>query len=386
MTTTKKRNPLAALTGAALALPAIAQLAHADSAPVKTEVGYRYSQYQEDDLSQSQILIGSPERYDVDNHAFRLVTPLNAQLGLTVDASYETMSGASAYGVAEDAQGEPKLIMTGASIDDRRNDVSASLRHYRDNGSIAVSVGWSDEKDYTAYNAALEAEQSSADRLTTYSGGIGYSSDTIEPVQEAGINRPDSEDKSTINGFAAITRILSASWQVQGGLFAGFNDGYLSDAYKARDIRPDERQSFGAMARSRYFMPDLQAALHADYRYYSDDWGIQSHTLEFAWHQSLTKQLRLVPLLRYYSQSQADFYVDNDSISHTGDQSSDYRLSPFGAIAYGLGLVYEETSWRLTANVERYDSEGDLALESVDRENPMLVSYTLLAVGVDYRF
>lgn len=386
MTKTKKCNPLAALTTAALALPAISHLAHADTAPVKTELGYRYSQYQEDDIDDNKILIGSPQRYEVDNHAFRLVTPLNAQLGLTVDGSYETMSGASAYGVAADAQGEPKMIMTGASIDDKRTDVSASVRHYREAGSVAFALGYSGENDYTAFNGSIEAEQQSADRLTTYSGGIGYSSDELEPEQTPGINRPTSEDKSALNAFVALTRVMNAGWQLQGGLFTGMHDGFLADAYKARDIRPDQRQLFGVMARSRNFMPALKAALHTDYRYYNDDWGIQSHTLEFAWHQSLTQQLRLVPLLRYYSQSQADFYVDSDSINNSGYQSSDYRMSPFGAITYGLGIVYEEAAYRLVANVERYDSDGDMALESVDQENPALVNYNLMSVGVDYRF
>ncbi|HEX4938489.1 MAG TPA: DUF3570 domain-containing protein, partial [Candidatus Kapabacteria bacterium] len=226
MTITKKCNPLAALTTAALALPAISHLAHADTAPVKTELGYRYSQYQEDDIDDNKILIGSPQRYEVDNHAFRLVTPLNAQLGLTVDGSYETMSGASAYGIAADAQGDPKMIMTGASIDDKRTDVSASVRHYREAGSVAFTLGYSGENDYTALNGSIEAEQQSADRLTTYSGGIGYSSDELEPEQTPGINRPTSEDKSALNAFVAMTRVMNAGWQLQGGLFTGMHDGF----------------------------------------------------------------------------------------------------------------------------------------------------------------
>lgn len=385
-TRNKNHNALAALTGAALALPAISQLAHADSAPTQTELGYRYSQYQEDDVAADKVLIGSPQRYEVDNHAFRLVTPLQDNLGLTVDGSYETMSGASPYGVVEIEPGKPQLIMTGASIDDKRSDVSATVRHYRDDGSIAFTLGYSGEKDYNAYNGSIEAEQQSADRLTTWSGGIGYSSDELEPEQTNGVNRPTAEDKSALNGFVAIARVLNGAWQVQGSVFTGLLDGYLSDAYKARDIRPDERQLYGITARSRYFVKALNAAAHTDYRYYSDDWGIESHTLELSWHQSITSQFQLVPLVRYYTQSQADFYVDSDSISNTGEQSSDARLSPFGALTYGLGAVYNTAAYRLTANLEQYEGDADYALDSVEQENPALVSYTLLSVGVDYRF
>ncbi len=383
---TPSHNALAALTGAALALPAISPLAHADNMPTRTELGYRYSQYQEDDIAADKILVGSCERYDVDNHALRLVTPLQNNLGLTVNASYETMSGASAYGTAEVLPGKPQLIMTGASIDEKRSEVSGTVRHYRDDGSIALTLGYSGEKDYTAFSGAVEAEQISADRLTTFSGGIGYSSDEMEPEQTAGVNRPTSEDKSATKGFVAITRVLSSAWQVQGSLFAGVLDGYLADPYKARDVRPNNRQLYGFSARSRYFVKAAEAALHTDYRYYSDDWGIEAHTLELAWHQTITDQFELVPLVRFYSQSQADFYVDADSISNTGDQSSDARLSTFGALTYGLSANYNTSDYRLTASFEQYEADGDYALDSVDLENPALVSYTLLSVGVDYRF
>ena len=381
-----RSSGLAALTGAALALPAIAQLAHADTPTNKTEIGYRYSQYQEDDLDQADILVGSNERYEVENHQFRLVTPINGSNTLTVDADYETMSGASAYGSVAGVDGKPKLIMSGASIDDTRKDILASLRQQREDGATTFSLGYSDEKDYTAFNGAVEFEWLAADRITTYSAGLGYSSDTIEPVKDDGINRIDSEDKWSATGFVAIAKVLSPVWQVQGGLFSTLTDGYMSDPYKARDIRPDSRQSWGVSGRSRYYLKALHAALHTDYRFYSDDWGIESHTLELAWHQSLGTHFRIVPMVRYYTQSQADFYRDTDSVLNSGEQSSDFRLSPFGAISYGMSLILEQPDYRITLHGEQYDSDADLALKNVDVENPALVSYTLMTLGFDYRF
>ncbi len=389
MTETKKHtrtSGLAALTGAALALPAIAQLAHAEPATQQTEISYRYSSYQEDDLKADDILVGSKERYDVKHHQFRLLTPLNGENTLTVDADYETMSGASAYGTTQGLDGNPKLIMSGASIDETRKDILASLRRQYENGAFTVSLGYSDEKDYTAYNGAVEFEKLSVDRLTTYSGGLGYSSDTVEPVQTAGINRIDSEDKWSLNGFVAAATVLSPVWQVQAGLFSGLSDGYLSDPYKARDMRPDSRQSWGITGRSRYYLKAMHAALNADYRFYSDDWGIEAHTLELAWQQEFGDQVRLVPSVRYYSQSQADFYVDSDSVLNQGEQSSDFRLAPFGALSYGLSLILEQETYSITLHGERYDSDADLALKNVEVENPALVSYTLMTLGFDFRF
>ncbi len=377
---------LGALSTAALALPAIAQLAHADAPSQKTEIGYRYSQYEETSLDADQVLSGSNERYTVDNQQFRLVTPVAKDLTLTVDAAYETMSGASAYGTALDGQGNHRLVMSGASIRDTRKDVLAGVRKSSNDGAMTISAGFSQENDYTAYNAALEGERYSHDRNTTWSGGVGVSSDDIEPEQTPGIARIEHEERQSIDGYAALTRVLSPVWQIQAGVFGAFHDGYLSDPYKARDIRPDERQSMGVSLNSRYFVRGLRAALHGDYRLYQDDWGIEAHTVTLSWHQTLNDHLQVTPQLRYYSQSQADFYVDADSAERSGEQSSDYRLSPFGALGYGVTLSWDEPRYRLLVSAEQYESDGGLALKNVNVESPALVDYTLLTVGLDYRF
>ena len=383
-----KRNPgaLAALTGAALALPAIAQLAQAADMPTKTELGYRYSDYQEDEVDAGLVLVGTHERYDIEAHQFRLVSPIGESTSLTVDAMYETMTGASAMSVVENPQGDSMLIMTGASIKEERTDISAALRRFDDHGSKAVALGYSTEDDYEALNGSVDLERKSADGVTTWSGGLGFSYDELEPIQEEGINRVTSEDRWFFNGYVARAKVHSPVWQSQVGLYLGFYDGYLDDPYRSRDIRPDTRQQVAINARSRYFLSGVKAALNLDYRFYNDDWGISSHTLEFTWHQTLTDALRISPRIRYYSQSQADFYVDADSGLRQGEQSSDYRLSPYGAIVYGLGVGYYQPSYSLTLYAEQYDSDADYALKSVSKASPFLVDYTLMTVGLDYRF
>lgn len=380
-----KPSAMAALTSAALALPAISQLAHADSMPSETELGYRYSDYQEDDLKSEDVLVGSRDRYDVSTHQFRLLAPVGDQTSLKIDALYETMTGASPMGTVEGANGDPVLIMTGASIQDTRVDVVAELRRYQGRSSNAVSVGYSAEDDYTALNAGVDFQRDSRDGIVSWSGGMGVSYDELEPEQTPGINRIEAEDRWFLNGYVARAKVHSAVWQTQLGLYVGVYDGYMSDPYKSIDARPDSRQQIALSAKSRYFLRRYDAALHGDYRYYSDDWGIRSHTLEFTWHQSLTESLRVSPSLRYYSQSQADFYVSTDSVGRSGYQSSDHRLSPFGAVAYGVGVNYRQPKYSLVFSMEQYESDGRYGAKSVEIPNPALVSYTLMTLGIDYR-
>ena len=62
-----------ALSSTALALPGIAL---ADAPPTKSTISYKFSNYQEDELSRSEAPFGELERYDIDVHQFKLVSPL----------------------------------------------------------------------------------------------------------------------------------------------------------------------------------------------------------------------------------------------------------------------------------------------------------------------
>ena len=94
--------------------------------------------------------------------------------------------------------------------------------------------------------------------------------------------------------------------------------GFLSDPYKLvsiagsnfADRRPDSRNQIALMGRYRRHFSGVGGSLHLDYGFYVDDWGIDAHTLELAWYQSLFGDvLTIVPSVRYYTQSQADFYA-----------------------------------------------------------------------------
>jgi hypothetical protein len=122
-----------------------------------------------------------------------------------------------------------------------------------------------------------------------------------------------------------------------------------------------------------------------------DDWGINSHTIEVAWYQALFDAIRLIPGIRYYSQSQAEFYAPYYvAPRNDGLYSSDYRLSPFGALSWRIKAETRFQTWNIdwsaTVGYERYTSSGDLALGDVKIENPGLVSFNLFSIGLVGRF
>jgi hypothetical protein len=66
--------------------------------------------------------------------------------------------------------------------------------------------------------------------------------------------------------------------------------------------------SIGILGYDRFIEP-FNAALHFNYNFAHDDWGINAHTFEGDWVQPLGAGWTVTPRIRYYSQSAADFYT-----------------------------------------------------------------------------
>jgi hypothetical protein len=397
-----QRSPaLLALTASALA--ALAPRAHGQqAAAVAPQVDYRYSNYREADLPGNRALNGeTSERYQIDTHQFRVMAPLGDDASLTGDLAFEAMSGASPRYVQPDGSGRPVQVMSGASIEDKRTDVLASFARRKGATGGSLGLGYSTENDYEAINGSVGLDHELADRVTTFSGGLGYSSDTLEPTQGTTTTHTLHATRTAASAFAGVARVLGPATVVQSTLSYTVHDGYLSDPYKdayvinltpgtpgiTADRRPGQRAQFAWLTRLRHFFKDLRGAAHADYRYYHDDWQVDAHTIDLAWHQRVGATVRVVPGLRYYSQSQAFFYEPYYLNPRAdGFASSDYRLAPYGALSASLTASVEVSSWTGSLRYEHYDSSGDYALGEVRVENPGLVDFEILSLGMKIAF
>ena len=379
----EKSPTLLALTSSALLLPAY-QGARADAPPDQTTVGIRFSDYKEDDTIASKTVGGSSERYEIDIAQFHLLAPVGDDWSVALDVQREDMSGASPWFVGPGLDGSPKVIMSAASIEDTRTDISVTTRYYYDRGNIAGSYRYSDEDDYTSHAATLDTAFNSSDGLTTYSGAISASSDDIEPTQGTTPTNTLKDEKDIRSAWVGVSRIVSKRAIVRFGLSYTYRDGFLTDTYKLNDRRPDERKEWAFSGGYRHFFVSPNAALHADYRYFDDDWGIKSHTVNLAWHQNFGSHSQLIPYLRYYSQSEADFFANLADLSQPY-YADDYRLSTFGAFTTGLRAVTRLNDLQLSISGERYTTSESWGLYSGE-ESPALVKYWRFTIGLDYSF
>lgn len=196
-----------ALSSSALALPGIAL---ADSPPTQSTISYKISNYQEDDLSRSEVPFGELERYDIDVHQFQLVTPVGRNMSLQVAANYESLSGASPWFTSRGLDSQPVVNLSGASgINDSRTDVSIGGRYYLENGSFSGSIGYSEENDYRAVYFGFSGERHYNNNQTTLSAGFSHSSDDISPTDAELFNRVLEEDKRSNSVYFSISQIIN---------------------------------------------------------------------------------------------------------------------------------------------------------------------------------
>lgn len=79
------------------------------------------------------------------------------------------------------------------------------------------------------------------------------------------------------------------------------------------------------------------------YRYYSDDWGIKSHTIDAELAIKLGQKYTLYPNYRFYNQLAADYYAPFEQLLSTQQYyTSDFDLSKYNANQFGLGFKYTD--------------------------------------------
>ena len=382
----RSSRSLIALSASAIALPGIAK---ADAPPFNSSLSYKISNYQEDDLTREQVPFGELERYDIDVHQFQFVSPLGSDYALFIDANHENMSGASPWFSTAGNDGQPVINMSGASgIYDSRSEIAIGARYYGATGNVGGAIGYSEENDYRAKYVRMSGSRNFNNDLSTLTMSLSHSDDAIFPSDAERFNRVRDKNKRTNSVAVSWSQILNPVASFQMALNLTGHSGYLSDPYKLQDSRPNNKNQIAFSNSLRYYLIDMEGALQGEYRYYRDDFGINSHTLDVSWFQNVTKSLKIVPMLRYYTQSAADFYTNIDDFLKplSENQSSDYRLSAFGAVSGGLSFVADFGGWAATLTAERYVANEKYSSFAVNQPSPGLVQFTRLSLGVNYTF
>lgn len=390
----KPKNTISTLTASAMAIPVLAPctVVHSAVAPNDHEVKIRYSQYQETDMPVERVTIGSIERYAIDVLQFSLQTPLKNNRVLNTYIAYETMTGASPLQSQQNAGGQTEVLMSGASIEEKRLDASLNVTRYAKRSTLGSTVSISQENDYQSLALSIDGSLENNTQHLTLLGSLSVSADRLsptEPEKSPFRAQADGEEKNSLSVYLGFNRIINQYNTFQMGM--GFTQltGYLSDPYRIADFRPDLRQQNTFTFQYRTYNVMFKSALHFDYRYYIDNWDIKAHTIESSLWKNMSFSgfnLMLSPSVRYYWQHQASFF-ELDAASTEQYRSSDFRLSAYGSIKVGIDAIFRYKNTQVSMGVNQYFSAEDFALTGGQTyETPSLVNFTIVNFGIDQKF
>ncbi len=226
---------------------------------------------------------------------------------------------------------------SGLGIEDKRNFGDVRLSKSFERYKISLGGAYSGEDDWTSNSASLEVQWWTEDKNTTLNFGVSPTWDRITSTN----NQSLLERRRTFAWLAGVTQVLTPNSIAQLNLFYQNADGYTSDQYKFFDNRPRSRDEYGVVIRHNQFVESLDASLHTDYRALMTSWSVASHTVDVKWYQPLGEQFMLRPKVRYYTQTEAEFFgqeyppTDFETFS-----TYDQRMAAFGSFSLGLKLEY----------------------------------------------
>ncbi|MDB2562657.1 DUF3570 domain-containing protein [Sulfurimonas sp.] len=347
-------------------------------------VSVQYLQYNENDsrtaVSAPSILINKD-----------LSSDYTLKVGLVADSVsgasqtyHDSSSGASAYsrgtGVAASDVKYGNINYEETRV---AGDIALTTRlSNRDEFTLGISR--SNEEDY--YSSEISSEymhwlDGSKNQSVTFS--LAYQANEIldrcpagsPSTCDSGSGASQARDATAINGQVSYSQNIDATSSAQATLFVSNDDGFLTNPYLnvvrnyngvtadvVQEKRPDKRTAYGAAFNYANALNDTYT-LHLGYRFYKDDWDINSHTIDSDLYIQANSSWLFKLGLRAYVQSNANFYNEKkDHFTNEVYASSDERLSDFNALTYKASVDYKvskDLTFNLGANF--YDQSTNLS-------------------------
>ena len=244
------------------------------------------------------------------------------------------------------------VVTTASPYKEERNQASLALDML--NGKTQYSVGFagSDENDYTAKTASFDISQDLFGDLTTLSIGFSRGWDEVRKRDDKEFSEPVDRRSYRLGLSQIVTPALMMGFAYETITDEGFlNNPYRSVRYLDPDtgagyayqaeVYPRTRTSNAASVNARYFLP-YRSALHGEYRWFTDTWGIDASTVRLGYTQPLGKRWVIEGGYRWYDQSAADFYSDLfPREDFQNFLARDKELSTFTSQMLSVGATYE---------------------------------------------
>ncbi|WP_062061136.1 DUF3570 domain-containing protein [Aquimarina longa] len=337
-----------------------------------TEVDFLTSYYTQDgDNAAVTGGIGTEELTDL-TPTIVVSIPLNDDDVLTIDAGISAYTSASSSNVNPfdgDAPANPYVASSGASKEDVLVTLSANYSHSSDDRNTiwSANVSTANEHDYSSIGVGGSYTRLFNEKNTELSIKANAFFDTWTAIYPSELRdlpsfvKFDDESRNSYSVGFGFSQILSKKLQGSLSLDLIQQEGLLSTPFQrvqfvdvpdvviqeftyGDDVErlPDSRTKVALGGRVHYYLNEI-ITVRTFYRYYTDNWGINSHTASIEVPIKITDKFTVYPSYRWYNQTAADYFAPfNKHLSTTRFYTSDYDLSDFDANQYGFGISYTD--------------------------------------------
>ena len=243
------------------------------------------------------------------------------------------------------------VVTTASPYTEEREQMSLGMDYLRGNTTMSIGMTTSEESDFSAKSYNFSVSQDMFGDLTTLTLAYALGNDEIGRSDDDTFERFADRQFYSVGLTQILTRNLIMGLSVETIADEGFlNNPYRSVRYLDStspvgfsfepELYPNTRVSTAVGLRARYFLP-YRAAIQVDYRFFTDTWGILSHTGAISYTHPFGP-LTLTGKYRFYTQDQADFYSDLFSRSEaTNFRARDKELSQFVSQTFRVKASYE---------------------------------------------
>ncbi|WP_417514148.1 DUF3570 domain-containing protein [Marinobacter sp.] len=249
------------------------------------------------------------------------------------------------------------VLATASAYTEERTEYTVGVDYLYDRSIMSLGFTNSFENDYEANTVYFTVSQEFFGGMSTVTLGYAGGWDEVGKIG----NDNFSEDADRRNFQLGVSQVLTRNMLVGLDLEVVTDEGFLQNPYRQNryldpndatsflyqpERYPETRTSTSVAARAIYHLP-YRASIRGEYRHFSDTWGIGAHTLELGYVHALNERWTLEGSVRYYSQSEADFYSDLFAFENSQTHlARDKEMSSFSGTTLGAGAVYE---WKQTS-------------------------------------
>ncbi len=376
--------------------------------------------------STSLLAYSEPERVS----ATELIVTADKAYGdaarLDMKLVLDSLTGASANGAIQQnnlqtftrpsGKGQYQIQSNSTPLDDTFKDTRLQIAaswtdSISEQSRYTIATNLSREYDYRSVGLSSELAWDFNQKNTTLSAGLSFAYDEILPEGKIPLafssmvidqgqfasrddyweafdaTRTKGSDKvETSELLLGWTQVISRRMLLQ--LNYGYADmqGYLTDPFKVLSVvdntattqdliyekRPDSRTQQSLFALTKYHFEN--SIFDISYRYLSDDWKMNSHTIDTHWRFLSSQSSFWEPHIRIYRQGAAEFYQPFIAQTETIPDyaSADYRVGDMTAITLGIKYGFQlEGGNSAEVRVEYY------------QQSPKKVNQPIINIGLE---